>query len=105
MASSSQKNHAFMYHDRKFSRNSHYNRSYNAFDSHAMIASSSHFNGRPRKILCLMLLGKCVINLPLSFMLATLCMYFHVKMKKWLLERWGPNAKETRLAFGSQRLL
>jgi hypothetical protein len=50
MASSSQKNHAFMYHDRKFSRNSHYNRSYNAFDSHAMIASSSNFNGRPKKI-------------------------------------------------------
>jgi hypothetical protein len=49
MASSNQKNHAFMYNDRKFSRNSHYNRSYNAFDSHAMIASSSNFNGRPRR--------------------------------------------------------
>jgi hypothetical protein len=49
MASSSQKNHAFMYNDRKFSRNSHYNRSYNAFDSHAMNASSSNFNGRPRR--------------------------------------------------------
>jgi hypothetical protein len=49
MASSSQKNHAFMYHDRKFSRNSYYNRSYNAFDSHAMIAASSNFNGRPRR--------------------------------------------------------
>jgi hypothetical protein len=35
------------------------------------------------EILCLMLLGKCVINLPLSFMLATLHMYFLVKMKKW----------------------
>jgi hypothetical protein len=32
-------------------------------------------------------------------------LYFHVKMKKWLLENWDPNAKETRLAFGSQRLL
>jgi hypothetical protein len=49
MASSNQKNHAFMYNDRKFSRNSHYNRSYNAFYSHAMIASSSNFNGRPRR--------------------------------------------------------
>jgi hypothetical protein len=56
-------------------------------------------------ILCLMLLRKCVINLPLSFMLATLCLYFHVKMKKWLLENWDPNAKETRLAFGYQNLL
>ena len=43
MASSNQKNHAFMYNDRKFSRSSHYNKSYNAFDSHAMIASSSSF--------------------------------------------------------------
>jgi hypothetical protein len=43
MTSNSQKNHAFMYHDRKYSRNAHYNRSYNVFDSHAMIASSFSF--------------------------------------------------------------
>jgi hypothetical protein len=49
MASSNQKNHALMYNDTKFSRNFHYNRSYNAFDSHAIIASSSNFNGRPRR--------------------------------------------------------
>jgi hypothetical protein len=52
MASSSQKNHAFIYHDRRCSRNFHYDRSYNAFDSHAMIASSStfvHGRNRPRK--------------------------------------------------------
>jgi hypothetical protein len=42
MASSIQRNHAFIY-DRKFSRNAHYNRSYDAYDSHAMIASSSTF--------------------------------------------------------------
>jgi hypothetical protein len=40
MAGSSQKCHAYIY-DRKFSRNAHYNRSYDAFNSHAMIASSS----------------------------------------------------------------
>jgi hypothetical protein len=39
MTSSIQRNHAFIY-DRKFSRNPHYDRSY---DSHAMIASSSTF--------------------------------------------------------------
>jgi hypothetical protein len=39
MASSVQRNHAFMYHDRRHSRN--VDRSYDAFDSHAMIASSS----------------------------------------------------------------
>jgi hypothetical protein len=49
MTSSSQKNHSFMYHDRKFSRNVHHDRSYNAYDSHAMFASSSNFNGRPRR--------------------------------------------------------
>jgi hypothetical protein len=36
MANSAQKNHAFMYHDRRYSRNVHYN-----VVSHAMIASSS----------------------------------------------------------------
>jgi hypothetical protein len=49
MANSVHKNHAFLYHDRKYSRNDHYDRSYNAFDSHAMIASSSSINGRPRR--------------------------------------------------------
>ena len=51
MASSSQKCHAYIY-DRKFSRNAHYNRSYDAFNSHAMFASSSTFvqgRSRPRK--------------------------------------------------------
>jgi hypothetical protein len=80
MTNSAKKNHAFMYSDRKFSRNGcrnysydslamtasssymhgrimamkdsrnvHYDRSCNVFDSHAMIASSSNFNSRSRK--------------------------------------------------------
>jgi hypothetical protein len=54
MANSTQRNHAFIYNDRKSSRNAHYNRSYDhdAFNSHAMIASSStlvHGRSRPRK--------------------------------------------------------
>jgi hypothetical protein len=49
MASSIQRNHAFIY-DRKFSRNAHYTGSHDAYDSHAMIASSSTFvHGRPKK--------------------------------------------------------
>jgi hypothetical protein len=50
MASSIQRNHAFIY-DRKCSRNVHYNRSYVDYnDSHATFASSSTFvHGRPRK--------------------------------------------------------
>jgi hypothetical protein len=43
MTNNSQKNHAFMYHDRKFSRNVHYDRSYNAYDSNVMITLSSSF--------------------------------------------------------------
>jgi hypothetical protein len=65
MASSPQRNHAFIY-DRKNASYPHHNKShihvaYN--DSHAMFASSStfvHGKSRPRKIMCL---GKCVINL------------------------------------------
>jgi hypothetical protein len=108
MASSSQKNHAFIY-DRKLFRNAHYNRSYDAYDSHAMIASSStfvHGRSRPeREMLFIMCLGKCIMNLLLFSMLATLLLYFHVKIRKWLLGNWGPNARETRLTFGSQRML
>jgi hypothetical protein len=51
MANSTQRNHAFIYNDRNFSRNAHYNRSYDhdAFDSHAMIASRSTFvHGRSK---------------------------------------------------------
>jgi hypothetical protein len=89
MTNNNQKNHAFIY-DRKFSRNAY--RSCNAYDSNAMIASSSSFmHGRdmPKKILlivgetlCLMLLGKCVMDLPLSFMLAMLNSFSHALMKR-----------------------
>src|SRR5688572_28380906 len=50
MASSAKKNYAFIYHDRRHSRNAY--RSYDAFDSHAMFASSSSYmHGRdmPRR--------------------------------------------------------
>jgi hypothetical protein len=40
MAISAKKNHAFMYHDRRYSRNAY--RSYDTYDSYAMTASSSH---------------------------------------------------------------
>ena len=51
MASSSKKCHAYIY-DRKLSRNAHHNGSCNAYDSNAMIASSSscvHGRDMPRK--------------------------------------------------------
>ena len=44
MASSVQKNHAFMYHDRRQTRNAYRNHNaYDDFESHAMFASSSSY--------------------------------------------------------------
>jgi hypothetical protein len=51
MASSSQKCHAYIY-DRKFYRNAHRSYDHDAFNSHAMFASSStfvHYRSRPRR--------------------------------------------------------
>jgi hypothetical protein len=48
IVSNPQRNHAFIY-DRKIANHAHYNRSYDAFNSHTMFASSSTFNGRPRR--------------------------------------------------------
>jgi hypothetical protein len=84
MVNNPHRNHAFIY-DRKIANHAHYNRSYNhdAFNSHAMFASSSTFNGRLGEImLCLMLLEKCVMNLLPFTMLAILHLRFYVRMKK-----------------------
>jgi hypothetical protein len=85
MAISSQKCHAYIY-DRKFSRNAHRSYDHDAFNSHAMFASSStfvHDRSRPRRImLCIMCLGKCVMNLLPFTMLAILHLRFYVRMKK-----------------------
>jgi hypothetical protein len=105
MANSAQRNHAFIYSDRKFSRNAH--RSY-AYDSHAMIASSSSFvHGRnmPRKNVVHHMPRK-VCNEPSTIYHACNTSFaICCKNKKWLLGSWGPSARETRPAFGSQRLL
>jgi hypothetical protein len=53
MANSAQRNHAFIYNDRKYSRNAHRNYDHDIFNSHAMFASSStfvHGRSKPRKI-------------------------------------------------------
>jgi hypothetical protein len=56
-------------------------------------------------MLCIMCLGEYVMNLLPFTMLAILHLRSYVRMKKWLLESWDPNARETRLVFGFQRLL
>jgi hypothetical protein len=84
MASSSQKNHTFIY-DRKCSRNAHYNRSYNACDSHAMISSSSSFvhgKNMPRKNIVHHVLRKMQNESATVFMPTTLILYSHVKIRK-----------------------
>jgi hypothetical protein len=52
MANSAQRNHAFIYNDRKFSRNAHRSYDHDVFNSHAMFASSStfvHGRSKPRR--------------------------------------------------------
>jgi hypothetical protein len=46
-------------------------------------------------MLCLMRLENLAMDLLLSIMLAMLPLYFYVKMRKWLLGSWDPNARET----------
>jgi hypothetical protein len=109
MASSTQRNHAFIY-NRKIACHSNCDRSYDhdVFDSHAMFASSStvvHGRSRPRRNHVVHHVPRnCVIYLLMFSMLATLLLYFHVRMKKWLLGSWEPNAREIRLVFGFQKL-
>jgi hypothetical protein len=45
------------------------------------------------EISCLMLLGKCVINLLLSFMLATLSFVLSCKNEKVVAKKLGPKCK------------
>jgi hypothetical protein len=95
----------------KFSRNAHYNRSYdhNAFNSHAMNASSStfvHDRNRPRKNHVLHHVPRKMCNESATiFHACNTTFVLSCKNKKWLLGSWGPNARKTRLVFGSQRLL
>jgi hypothetical protein len=111
MASSPQRNHAFIY-DRKIASWSHYNKSYvhTAYnDSHAMFASSStfmHGRSRPRRNHVVHHVPRKMCNKPTTvFHACNTSFVFHVRMKKWLLGSWDPNARETRLVFGFQKLL
>jgi hypothetical protein len=52
MANSAQRNHAFIYSDRKFSKNAHRSYDHDVFNSHTMFASSStfvHGRSKPRR--------------------------------------------------------
>jgi hypothetical protein len=101
MASGAQKNHAFMYNRKIVSHNRRYD--YDAYDSHAMFASSS--NGRPRRNFVSHAPRKMCNKPTIVFHACNTKFVLSCKMKKWLLKSWDPNAKETRLAFGYQKLL
>jgi hypothetical protein len=107
MASSSQKCHAYIY-DRKFSRNVHYNRSYDAFNSHAMFASSStfvHGKSKPRKSNVVSHVPRRMCNEPSTIYYACNTSFALVsKNEKVVARKLGSKCKETRLVFGFQRL-
>jgi hypothetical protein len=80
-------------------------RSYNAFDSHAMIASSSKFNGRPRRNFVSHAPRKVCNGSSTVFHACNAKFVLSCKNEKVIAKKVGPNARETRLAFGSLRLL
>jgi hypothetical protein len=107
-ASSPKRNHAFVY-DRKIASRSHCNKSYvhTAYnDSHAMCASSStfvHGRSRPRRN---NVVPRKMCNEPTTvFHAYNTSFVLSCKNEKWLLGSWDPNARETRLVFGFQKLL
>ena len=108
MANSSKKCHAYIY-DRKFSRNAHYNRSYDAFNSHAMFASSStfvHGRSKPRRNHVVHHVPRKVCNEPSTIYHACNTSFALVcKNEKVVARKLGSNARETRLVFGFQRPL
>jgi hypothetical protein len=118
MASSSKKNHAYLY-DKRVTSIAHHNRCHNhdvssvchdiAFSSHAMFASSSLYaHGRnrprhhhiashaPRKVFT----GSTTLYQTCDASFILLC-----KNDKVVLEVWDLNARETKLASGFQSLL
>jgi hypothetical protein len=118
MASSSysshdQKNHAYFYaHIKKVS---HHGKSYNHaalpsyHDSHAMFASSSTYSygrNRPRRNHVVSHVPRKTCNGPtIVYHACNASFVLSCKNAKWLLENWDLNARETRLAFGFQKLL
>ena len=89
-----------------FRSNAH--RSYNAYDSHVMIVSSSsfvHSGNMPRSNVVHHVPRKMQNESATVFHACNTDLYSHVKIRKWLLGNWGPNARETRLGFGSIMLL
>jgi hypothetical protein len=110
MASSPQRNHAFIY-DRKIASRSHYNKSYvhTAYnDSHAMFASSStfvHGRSRPRRNNVVSHVPRKMCNEPTTvFHDCNTSFVLSCKNAKVVARKLDLNARETKLAYGFQKL-
>jgi hypothetical protein len=111
MASSSQKNHAYIY-DRKYSRNTYNDGCYDhaAYcDSHAMFASSStfvHGRSRPRRNHAMHHASRKMCNEPSTIYHACNTSFvLSRKNAKVVARKLDPNAREIKLAYGFQKLL
>jgi hypothetical protein len=106
----------FMYHDRRYSRNVHHDRSCNAYDSNAMFASSSpyvHSRDMPRKNVIHHMPRRNVTHVPRKIVNEPSTIYHACNAsfaicrnnKKVFARKLGENAKEIKLAFGPLRPL
>jgi hypothetical protein len=91
MASSIQKNHAFMYNRKIVSHNRRYD--YDAYDSHAMLASSSNFNGRPRRNFVSHAPRKMCNQLTIVFHACNTTFVLSCKNEKVVAKNLGPKCK------------
>jgi hypothetical protein len=92
-----------MYNRKIVSHNRRYD--YDAYESHVMLASSSNFNGRPRRNFVSHAHRK-ICNKPTTvFHACNTTFVLSCKNEKVVAKNWDQNAKETRLAFGYQKLL
>jgi hypothetical protein len=91
MASSVQKNYAFMYNRKIASHNRRYD--YDAYDSHAMFASSSNFNGRPRRNFVSHASRKMCNKLTTIFHACNTTFVLSCKNEKVVAKKLGPKCK------------
>jgi hypothetical protein len=115
MASSSQKNHAYLY-DKKFTSHAHNDRCYGnivphnaAFNPHAMVASSSTYaygRNKSRRNHVVSYAPRKTCTSPTTIYHACNASFvLSCKNAKVVAKNWDLNARETRLVFGFQKLL
>jgi hypothetical protein len=110
MASSPQRNHAFIY-DRKIASRAHYNRNYDhdAYNSHAMFATSStfvHDRSRPRRNHVVPHVARRMCNGPSTIYHAfNTSFVLSCKNAKVVAKKLGSKCKGDKTCFGFQKIL